>query len=119
MAATKLVTVLAVLALLVAVSATVVPHVGKIKPHVPRTYKISLDDPLEKRWAPVLQDYKHSLTLFMDYVDLLPIPDEFWNGVEWYAKNVFIHKDFTTEVEVLSKLSGHRFGKMFFLNFMY
>jgi hypothetical protein len=35
-----------VLAIAIGVSGTVVPHVGKIKSHAPRTYKVSLDDPL-------------------------------------------------------------------------
>lgn len=108
-----------VLLLLGVTLSTVVPHVGKIKSHVPRTYKVSLDDPLEKRWAPIVHDYRHAFTLFMNYFDLLPIPKHFWSVVEWYAKNIFVHKDFTAEVEVLSKLSGFQFGKVFFLNFMY
>ncbi len=34
-------------ALLISVGmATVVPHLGKIKPHVPNTYRVNLEDPL-------------------------------------------------------------------------
>jgi len=76
-------------------SGTVVPHIGKIKSHIPRTYNVSLDDSLSARWAPILRDYQHALALFMNYFDLLPIPKDFWKGVEWYAKNVFVHQDFT------------------------
>jgi len=90
---TRKILVFAVVVLLC--SGTVVPHIGKIKSHIPRTYNVSLDDPLIKRWAPILHDYNHALTLFMNYFDLLPIPNDFWKGVEWYANNVFVHKDFT------------------------
>jgi len=91
--------VILVLAIFVCLAtATVVPHIGKIKPHVPRTYNVSLDDPLNKRWAPILHDYQHALGLFIHYFDLLPLPADFFKGVEWYAKNVFVHKDFTAEV---------------------
>ena len=99
--------------------ATVVPHVGKIKPHVPRTYNVSLDDPLSKRWAPILHDYKHAFDLFMNYFDLIPFSKGFWKAVDWYAKNVFVHKEFTAEVEVVASLTGQPFAKIFFLNFMY
>jgi hypothetical protein len=36
---------------------TVVPHVGPIKSHAPRTYKVSLDDIPEVRWATIIKDY--------------------------------------------------------------
>jgi len=112
--------VILVLAIFVCLAtATVVPHIGKIKSHVPRTYNVSLDDPLNKRWAPILHDYRHALGLFINYFDLLPLPADFFKGVEWYAKNVFVHKEFTTEVQAISDVSGHPFGKLFFLNFMY
>lgn len=111
--------ILALIAVLVLCGSTVVPHITKIKPHVPRTYNVSLDDTYSKRWAPILHDYKHALTLFMNYVDLLPIPASFWKGVEWYADNIFTHKDFTEEIRALAELSNQPFPKMFFLNFMY
>lgn len=55
----------------------------------------------------------------MEYVDLLPIPESFFHGVEYYAKNVYQHKDFVAEVDAIAKLSGLPFDKLFFLNFMY
>lgn len=55
----------------------------------------------------------------MDYLDLLPIPEKFFEGVEWFAKNVYKHQDFIAEVEAVSKLSGFAFDRVFFLNFMY
>lgn len=55
----------------------------------------------------------------MNYVDLLPIPEKFYDGVQWYAKNVFEHKDFVAEVDAIAQLSGFPFEKIFFLNFMY
>lgn len=30
----------------------------------------------------------------MHFLDELPIPAQFYDGVEWFAKNEFIHKDF-------------------------
>lgn len=50
---------------------------------------------------------------------MLPIPKGFYDGVEWYAKNEFVHQDFVNEVEAVSKLSNLPFEKMFFINFMY
>ena len=67
--------------LLAIVSATVVPRVTPIKSHVPRTYKVSLDDPPLKRWAPLVHDYMEPLKRFMNYIDLLPIPSTFYEGV--------------------------------------
>jgi hypothetical protein len=49
----------------------------------------------------------------------LPIPESFFSGVEWYAKNVFTHQDFVAEVDAIAKLSGYPFDHIFFLNFMY
>lgn len=95
------------LTLLSAALCTVVPHVGKIKSHYPRTYNVSLDDALEDRWRPILNDYKHAFKLFIAYFDLLPIPETFFKAVDWYAHNIFTHKDFVAEVDALSKVSGH------------
>lgn len=111
--------VLVLLALLSLSLCTVVPHLGKIKSHYPRNYKVSLDDSPEDRWRPILHDYKHALNLFMNYFELLPFADSFFKAVDWYGHNVFKHKDFVAEVDAISKLSGHAFGKLFFLNFMY
>lgn len=88
---------------------TVVPRVTPIKSHVPRTYKVSLDDPPLKRWAPLVKDYHEPLKRFMDYFDLLPIPKTFFEGVEWYAKHVYAHQDFVAEVDALAQLSGYPF----------
>lgn len=98
---------------------TVVPRVTPIHSHVPRTYKVSLDDSPEVRWAPIIKDYHDALGHFMDYVNKLPIPEKFFEGVEWYAKNVYSHKDFVAEVAAIAKLSGFPFDKLFFLNFFY
>ena len=62
-------------------NSTVVPHVPPFKTHVPRTYKVSLDDPPMIRWAHIVKDYSEPLKRFMDYFDLLPIPKDFFNGV--------------------------------------
>ena len=50
---------------------------------------------------------------------MLPIPPKFWDGVEYFAKNVYSHKDFVAEVDAIAKLSGYPFDKLFFINFMY
>lgn len=67
----------------------------------------------------MVQDYKEPLAKFMHYFDLLPIPKTFFEGVEWFAKNVYEHKDFVAEVDALARLSGYPFEKIFFINFMY
>ena len=102
--------VLALFCLLLAISySTVVPHVTPIKTHVPRVYKVSLDDGPMVRWAHIVKDYMEPLKRFMDFFDLLPIPHDFFVGVEWYAKNEFEHKDFVAEVDALAQLSGFPF----------
>jgi len=116
MAGPKLVILLCLIALAMS---TVVPHVGKTVARKPRTYKISLDDSPEDRWRPIVKDYWHHLKLFMSYFELLPIPDSVFDALEWYGRNVFKHKDFVAEVEALTKLSGYRFGQIFFLNWLY
>lgn len=95
MARTKLLLVLC----LIAVSlATVVPHVGKVVSHKPRTYKISLDDSFEDRWRPIAKDYRHHLQLFMAYFEMLPIPESVFNALDWYGHNVFKYKEYVAEV---------------------
>lgn len=80
---------------------------------------MSLDDAPEVRWKQVIEDYAVPLKKFMDDFAKLPIPESFFDGVEWYAKNVFKHQDFVAEVDALAKLSGYPFERIFFLNFMY
>jgi hypothetical protein len=55
----------------------------------------------------------------MAFVDLLPVPKTFYDGVELYARTEFKYKDFVAEVDALAKLSGYPFEKIFFYNFMY
>lgn len=67
--------------------ATVVPREGPIDSHKPLVYKVQIDDDPMTRWAPVIRDFNTSLHRFLSYIDLLPIPKGFFDGVEWYAKN--------------------------------
>ena len=60
---------------------TMVPHVGPIDSHAPLTYKMELNDPPLKRYAPIWRDYKEPLERFMAYLDLLPISKTFYDGV--------------------------------------
>jgi len=101
------------------VFATVVPHVGPVESHKPLTYKVQLKDDPKTRWAPVIRDFLTPLTRFIEYIDLLPIPKGFYDGVEWFAKNEFKYQDFVAEVSAISELSALPFEKIFFLNFMY
>lgn len=72
--------------------ATVVPRVTPVHSHIPLTYKVSLDDSPEVRWAPLAQDYAVPLARFMEYFDMLPIPATFFKDVEWFAKNKYQQK---------------------------
>jgi len=111
---------LLILALFLTVSlAEIIPHPGPVDSHAPLTYKVQISDPPSKRWAPIIRDYNATLHRFLAFVDLLPIPSGFYNGVEWYAKNQFKHQDFVAEVDAIASLSGLPFEKIFFLNFMY
>jgi hypothetical protein len=100
-------------------TATMVPHVGPVESRTPLLYKVSLNDAPEVRWAPIARDFAEPLARFMEFIDLLPIPKAFYDGVEWYAKNEFKHQDFVAEVDALAKISGYPFEKIFFFNFMY
>jgi hypothetical protein len=42
------------LALILSISCTVIPRVEPVVSHVPRTYKVSLDDPPEVRWKQIM-----------------------------------------------------------------
>jgi hypothetical protein len=44
--------------LLGTVTSTVVPRLPPIHTHVPLTYRIDLEDPPEKRWAPMIRDFQ-------------------------------------------------------------
>ena len=96
-----------------------VPHAGPIITHVPKTYKMELNDPPAVRYAPIWRDYEHPIRRFMDYLDLLPIPKTFYDGVELFAKTQFKYKDMVAEVDALAQLSGYPFEKIFFFNFFY
>jgi N-acylethanolamine-hydrolysing acid amidase len=99
--------------------ANVHPHPEPIISHVPKTYKVNADDPPLTRWAPIIKDFKGALDKFMYFFDLVPFPKTFFKDVDWYAHNEFKYQDFVAEVDAISKLSGHDFERVFFLNFMY
>ncbi len=63
------------------VSSTVIPRTGPIDSHVPLTYKVQIDDPPIVRWAPIIRDFNSSLHRFVQFLDLLPIPKGFYDGV--------------------------------------
>ena len=50
---------------------------------------------------------------------MLPIPEGFFDGVEWYARNEFKYQDFVKEIDAQAKLMHVEFEKMFFFNFFY
>ena len=105
--------------LLVLLSATVIPRPGPIDSHVPLTYKVQIDDPPLVRWAPIVRDFNQTVHRFVEFLDLLPIPKGFYDGVEWFAKNEFHYQDFVAEVDALSQLSKIPFEKIMFLNLLY
>ena len=62
-------------------TATVIPRTGPIDSHAPLTYKVQIDDPPIVRWAPIIRDFNSSLHRFVQFLDLLPIPKGFYDGV--------------------------------------
>ena len=82
------------LGMLALVASTVIPRVGPIETHPPLTYKVQIEDPPMVRWEPIMKDFNHSIHRFSQFVDLLPIPKGFYDGVEWFAKNEFHYQDF-------------------------
>lgn len=85
---------LVTLSLIALATATVIPRLGPIETHIPLTYKVQIDDPPLTRWAPIVRDFNHSVHRFVEFLDLLPIPKGFYDGVEWFAKNEFKYQDF-------------------------
>ena len=59
-------------------SSTVIPRIGPIETHIPLTYKVQIDDPPMIRWAPIIRDFNHSVHRFVEFLDLLPIPNGFY-----------------------------------------
>lgn len=80
---------------------------------------MQISDPPLVRWAPIIKSYNASLNRFVQFLDLLPIPKGFYDGVEFFAKNEFKYQDFVSEVDAVSKLSGIPFEKIMFLNLLY
>ena len=78
---------LIIVAMVCLAAAEVIPHFGPVESHVPLNYKVQISDPPLIRWAPMLKDFNSTLHRFIEFVDLLPIPKGFYDGVEWYAKN--------------------------------
>lgn len=70
------------------------PHLDPIISHVPKAYKVNLEDSPEVRWAPIIKDYAEPLKKFMYYFDLIPFSKTFFQGIEWFAKNEFKYPDF-------------------------
>ena len=70
-----------VLLLAVLTTSTVIPRVGPIDTHIPVTYKLQIDDPPLVRWTPILKDFNHTVHRFVEFLDLLPIPKGFYDGV--------------------------------------
>ena len=67
-------TLLLFLAFVLAINATVVPRIDPIVTHVPRNYKVQIDDPPMVRWKQILEDFKEPLAKFMADFNKLPIP---------------------------------------------
>lgn len=108
-----------ILTLVVLIASNTHPHLDPIITHVPKSYKVSVDDPPLTRWGPIVKDYQKAIDRFMYFFDLIPFPKTFFKDVEWYAKNEFKYQDFVAEVDAVAQLSGHPFERIFFMNFMY
>jgi len=75
------------LSVLFLASATVIPRTGPIEAYNPLKFKVQIDDPPLVRWAPIIKAYNHSLNRFVEFLDQVPVPKGFYDGVEYYAKN--------------------------------
>ena len=85
---------LILLAVALLASATVIPRTGPIDAHNPLVFKVQISDPPIIRWAPIIKNYNASLNRFVEFLDLLPIPKGFYDGVEYFAKHQFKYQDF-------------------------
>lgn len=62
-------------------TATVIPRTGPIDSHPPTSYQVQIDDPPLTRWAPIIRDYNASIHRFVEFLELVPIPEGFYEGV--------------------------------------
>lgn len=60
---------------------TVIPRVGPIDSHAPISYKVQIEDPPLTRWAPIIRDFNQSIHRFVEFLELIPIPEDFYEGV--------------------------------------
>lgn len=67
------------LALLAAVVlANVRPHPDPIITHVPKSYKVNVDEDPMTRWAPIIKDFQKAIDAFMHEFDQIPFPKTFF-----------------------------------------
>jgi hypothetical protein len=83
------------------------PHLDPIINHIPKTYKVQVDEAPLTRWAPIIKDYQKALDTFMYFLNLIPFSKTFFKDVNWYAHNEFKYQDFVAEVDAIAKLSGY------------
>ena len=64
------------------------PHYDPIDSHVPKTYRVNLEDSPMVRWGPIVKDHQAGIDRFIHYYDHhLPVSKTFLKDVEWYARN--------------------------------
>jgi hypothetical protein len=63
------------------------PHLDPIINHVPKVYKVNIEDPPMVRWSQIVKDFEKPLARFMYFFDLIPFPKNFFKDVEFYARN--------------------------------
>lgn len=73
--------VIALTLLLTLVISNTHPHLDPIINHVPKLYKVDIDEDPLTRWAPIIKDYAEPLKKFMFWIDLIPFSKTFFHDV--------------------------------------
>jgi hypothetical protein len=81
--------------LIILVVANVHPHPPPVISHVPKTYKVNIDDSPMVRWAPLINDFKKPIQEFVEYLFThIPFPKTFFREVDYFARHKFKYQDF-------------------------
>ncbi|KAL4435714.1 hypothetical protein ABPG74_018265 [Tetrahymena malaccensis] len=101
-------------------SAIMIPHPGPLHFHNPPRYQVDIDAPPKVQWAPVMNDFKEPLSIFIaEFENLLPIPKWIFNVVGVYGKAIFKYQKYVKQIEAIAELTDLPFNTLFTLNFMY
>lgn len=66
-----------------------------------------------------MKDYSLVFENAMSFIGQISTPPNFYDGFEWFARNIFEHQDLVSEIDAIAKITGHPFQKVFFFCLIY